>query len=275
MAGESARELARRQREKAERLTRSAALWERGAEGEEAVAAALAQLPSEAWTVFHDVRWPGRRYANVDHIVVGPPGVFVIDAKNWSGRVSIDGGVLRQNGRSRETAVSGAAEAGRAVAGLVPLLEQHLVHPLLCFVREDELSGWARDVRVCSTSNVVAVLTAHPAALPADEVAQLCLDLDLGLREARQAVIVEAPASRRRASASRSRHLGFSTLARLAVGVALAGVLVFRPETLTGLAENISGLFVENVVDTSKPDPEKKQPQRPSDRHRGDGENRS
>lgn len=38
MAGESARELARRQREKAERLTRSATLWERGAEGEEATA---------------------------------------------------------------------------------------------------------------------------------------------------------------------------------------------------------------------------------------------
>ena len=47
MAGESARDAAQRQRARAERLTRSAALWERGAEGEEAVADALAQLPTE------------------------------------------------------------------------------------------------------------------------------------------------------------------------------------------------------------------------------------
>ena len=122
MAGESARELARRQREKAERLTRSATLWERGAEGEEATAEALAQLPGGSWTVFHDVKWPGRRYANVDHIVVGPPGVFVIDSKNWSGDVSITDGVLRQNKWSRERTVAAAAEAGLAVSRLVPLL---------------------------------------------------------------------------------------------------------------------------------------------------------
>ncbi len=155
MAGESARAVAQRQRAKAERLARSATLWERGAEGEEATAGALGQLPSGTWTVFHDVKWPGRRYANVDHIVVGPPGVFVIDSKNWSGQVAVKDGVLRQDGRSREKDVAAAAEAGLAVARLVPLLEPHLVHPVLCFVRDDELSGWARDVMVCSTSNVV------------------------------------------------------------------------------------------------------------------------
>jgi hypothetical protein len=173
MAGESARDVAQRQRAKAERLARSAALWERGAEGEEAVAAALAQLPSETWTVFHDVKWPGRRYANVDHIVVGPPGVFVIDAKNWSGQVAVKGDVLRQNGFSRERDVAGAAEAGLAVAGLVPLLKPNLVHPVLCFVSDEELSGWVRDVMVCTTSNVARMLAARPAVLPGDEQAQL------------------------------------------------------------------------------------------------------
>ncbi len=133
MAGESAREVARRQRAKAERLARSATLWERGAEGEEATASALGQLPRGTWTVFHDVKWPERRYANVDHIVVGPPGVFVIDSKNWSGQVAVKDGVLRQNGRSREKDVAAAAEAGLAVARLVPLPEPHLVHPVLCF----------------------------------------------------------------------------------------------------------------------------------------------
>jgi len=37
-------------------------------------------------SVLHDRRIPGAR-ANVDHIVVAPWGVFVIDAKNYKGRV--------------------------------------------------------------------------------------------------------------------------------------------------------------------------------------------
>jgi hypothetical protein len=36
--------------------------------------------------VFHDLAVPGSR-ANVDHLVIGPTGVFVIDSKQWSGSV--------------------------------------------------------------------------------------------------------------------------------------------------------------------------------------------
>ena len=63
--------------------------------------------------------WPGRRFANIDHVVVGPGGVFVIDSKNWSGDVRVVEGTLRQNGRSREKAVASAADASLAVAELV------------------------------------------------------------------------------------------------------------------------------------------------------------
>ncbi|MFF7352804.1 nuclease-related domain-containing protein [Streptomyces filipinensis] len=30
-----------------------------------------------------DRRWPGTRAANVDMLLVGPGGVFVLDVKNW------------------------------------------------------------------------------------------------------------------------------------------------------------------------------------------------
>lgn len=93
MAGESAREFARRQREKAARLEGSAERWERGAQGEDVTAAALDDLAGRGWTTFHDVRWPGRPRANIDHIVVGPTGVFVIDTKNWSGDIRVVGEV--------------------------------------------------------------------------------------------------------------------------------------------------------------------------------------
>jgi hypothetical protein len=35
---------------------------------EQATADALTALPAERWTVMHDVRWPGRSVANIDHV---------------------------------------------------------------------------------------------------------------------------------------------------------------------------------------------------------------
>jgi hypothetical protein len=274
MAGESARDVAQLQRAKAERLARSAALWERGAEGEEAVAAALEQLPSESWTVFHDVKWPGRRYANVDHIVVGPSGVFVVDAKNWSGRVEVRDDVLRQNGRSRERDVAAAAEAGLAVAGLVPLVTPQLVHPVLCFVRDEELSGWARDVMVCSTSNLVSMLTSRPVVLAPSQVSQLCLDLDLGLRaagvptpDATAARPVKRKASASRPSKGRSPWAG---LPQAIIGLGIAAVLIMRPDLVTGLADEFVGVFFdETTSDTSRSEPKKQHLKQPADRKNG------
>jgi hypothetical protein len=117
-AGESARNVAKRQRMEAERLQRSAELWERGADGEAAVARALEALP-DGWIVLHDLPWPGRQRANLDHVVVGPTGVFVVDAKNWSGRIEVRDGVLSQNGRQRESAVSSVTAAAISVQGIV------------------------------------------------------------------------------------------------------------------------------------------------------------
>lgn len=74
----------------------SAKRWERGAEGETQVAKILTKLPDE-YHVIHDLSTPG---GNLDHVVVGPTGVFVLDAKNWRGLVTADGkGELTLNGK--------------------------------------------------------------------------------------------------------------------------------------------------------------------------------
>lgn len=184
MAGESAAEVARNRREKAERLLKQADAFDSGAEGERQTAVALAQLPAADWHVFHDVRWPGRVYANVDHVVVGPSGVFVVDSKNWSGNIVVKGDVLRQNGRSREKTVVGAAEAAIAVSELAPAVDPHLVHPVLCFVREEAVAGWARDVMVCSTGNLVSLLLSRPTVLDPSSRVALALELDAQLHAA-------------------------------------------------------------------------------------------
>ena len=51
--------------------------WRVGAVGEDKTTAALERL-GDSWVVLHDRRIPGSR-ANIDHIAIGPPGVFVIE----------------------------------------------------------------------------------------------------------------------------------------------------------------------------------------------------
>jgi hypothetical protein len=61
--------------------------WDTGAAGEEALAAHLAKTCPNV-IVLHDRRMPRSR-ANIDHLAVAPSGVFVIDAKRYTGKIEI------------------------------------------------------------------------------------------------------------------------------------------------------------------------------------------
>ena len=62
--------------------------WARGAAGELATAALLEHLPGRQWVVLHDLALPGSR-ANVDHLVIGPTGVWVVDTKAYRARLEV------------------------------------------------------------------------------------------------------------------------------------------------------------------------------------------
>jgi hypothetical protein len=66
-----------------------AVAWRRGAAGERRTARLLGQLERYGWAVLHDLAVPGSR-ANIDHLVIGPGGVFVIDSKQYRGRLQLD-----------------------------------------------------------------------------------------------------------------------------------------------------------------------------------------
>jgi hypothetical protein len=66
-----------------------AVAWRRGAAGERRTARVLAALERHGWAVLHDLAVPGSR-ANIDHLVIGSGGVFVIDSKQYRGRVQLD-----------------------------------------------------------------------------------------------------------------------------------------------------------------------------------------
>lgn len=279
MAGESARESARRQREKALRLQRSAELWEKGAEGEQRTAEALTSLPEQAWTVFHDLRWPGRRFANVDHVVVGLSGVYVVDSKNWTGTIAVRDGVLRSNGYSRERQVSDVAEAALAVARLTPLLRPDLVKPVLCFVRDEPIKAWARDVMLTSTSTLVQMLMSRTPVLSPEQVRHLCLDLDAGIRSAQHPSpellpprplprAVGAPARSRSRSASppRVEPVRVATrkrppIAGILILIAALGVLS-SPGAQAGIGELIVSIFTSDLAEGQTSDDLREAPER-------------
>jgi hypothetical protein len=68
------------------RPSEQARTWQRGAAGERHTARLLDRLTRDGYVVFHDLAVPGSD-ANVDHLVIGRSGVFVIDTKQWTGRV--------------------------------------------------------------------------------------------------------------------------------------------------------------------------------------------
>jgi hypothetical protein len=63
--------------------------WRRGAAGERRTAQLLGSLERHGWAVLHDLAVPGSQ-ANLDHLVIGPGGVFVIDSKQYRGRLQLD-----------------------------------------------------------------------------------------------------------------------------------------------------------------------------------------
>lgn len=122
--GAAARRKAEELASAAERLERKAANARKmsndfatGAEGEEQVARALAPLAAEGWFVLHDRVNPAG--GNIDHIVVGPGAVIVLDAKAWKGELSVRDDRLYNGGWSQAKALSALSAQRDAVAAHV------------------------------------------------------------------------------------------------------------------------------------------------------------
>lgn len=139
--------------------------WKVGAEGERRVAEVLEGAAGVE--VLHDRLVPGSR-ANIDHIAIGPSGVFVIDAKKYTGQVEARdvGGLFRTdvrlyvNKRDRTKLVDGVLRQVEVVRhALGADLADVEVQGVLCFVGCEW--GWIR-----RTKRVNGVTALWPASLP-------------------------------------------------------------------------------------------------------------
>lgn len=125
---ESAAKTAEHLRRKAEFARRRAESFASGAEGEVAVAEALAPLAAAGWYVLSDRVNPAG--GNIDHIVIGPGAVVVLDAKAWNSKLEVRNGRLYASGWNKARELEGLnqqAESVQRVVGSDVVVDQALV----------------------------------------------------------------------------------------------------------------------------------------------------
>jgi len=108
--------------------------FRKGAVGEAVIGYMLENFPDE-YCIIHDLTTP---FGNIDHVVVGPSGAYVIDTKNWRGVVAADGnGELLINGKPTNKpeariltrAIMSIKDKIKVLCGLDPFVQGVLAFP--------------------------------------------------------------------------------------------------------------------------------------------------
>jgi hypothetical protein len=147
--------------------------WRMGARGERFSGWLLDRLP-EGWHVFHDVP-VGERGANIDHLVIGPAGVFTVNTKNLRGKIWLAPRTLLVDGRKRDYLPRAVREAGRASRLLGEALRRPIaVTPVLSIIADEwTVKERPTDVIVATPRGVKRLLLDRGGTLSAREVDEI------------------------------------------------------------------------------------------------------
>lgn len=156
--------------------------YDKGAAGEQRLGPLLERLVEGIGWVLHD-RAVGRN-ANIDHIVVVPSGVWIVDSKNYRGKVraqrsGLFGPVhgMRVRGTDRTDVVNGAAWQVDSVRSAVD--EPGVPVNLLLAFPDDRAFGWfSRSFQVdgvwcCPPGELARRLLGSPPRLHPDQLNQI------------------------------------------------------------------------------------------------------
>ena len=149
-------------------LSEDAQPWFSGALGEREVGALLSRLP-QGWSAFHAVP-VGTGDADVDHLVVGPGGVFVINTKHHRGaRVTIYARSVLVEGVKKPYLRNSDLEASRVRGLLLRAGIDAPVEPVIVIVGAKELRMRQKPVRaaVLRSEGLVRWLSRRPNRLDA------------------------------------------------------------------------------------------------------------
>ena len=147
--------------------------WYLGAVGEVAVGKILSRLP-DCWTTFHALP-VGTKESDIDHIVVGPGGVFAINTKHHSGKpIWIADRTFMVSGHKQphlRNAEYDADRVARLLGGRMPVP----VRPMIVLVdpKSITIKKAPERVTVIEARRLVRWLMKRPVALAPDAVREL------------------------------------------------------------------------------------------------------
>ncbi len=156
VAGGSAAHHADQRRTVAARLESEASWLDAVAEDERATGQRLQEL-SQPYAILHDLKLPGTQ-GNIDHVVVGPGGAFVVATRRFADQIEFREGTLHSGGRSLQAELAGVAAIA---AQLTDVLGTPVV-PVVGFhgnVLSVTAPPQVDSVLVCATENLVRVIT--------------------------------------------------------------------------------------------------------------------
>jgi Nuclease-related domain len=154
--------------------------WFTGALGERVVAQTLSGLPG-GWYAFHSLPI-GSDDSDIDHVVVGPAGIFTINTKHHRGKkIWVGGGTFMVNGQRHSyirNAEHEAARLTRVVRGKLPVAPA--VRPIIAVVGSESITvkSAPRDVHIDGGRTVLRWLKKQRAILSPDAVEQIAALLD-------------------------------------------------------------------------------------------------
>ena len=145
--------------------------WRVGADGEEEVAWRLRKL-GKGWHVLHSVP-VGDRGSDIDHVVIGPGGVFTLNTKNHTGqRVSVTASTVFVNGQNTHYVRNSRFEAERAARLLSAACNETVaVHPVIVVMAAELTSkGQPTDVSVVGRKSIAQWMARRPAVMTPQRV---------------------------------------------------------------------------------------------------------
>ena len=148
-----------------------------GCSGERAVCAALSTLASDGVHHLDDRRWrAGDELTNLDHLVIARTGVFVVDAKNWSGRIEVRGSSVLQDGRRRDDRLLTLSWLMHRVEEVMATSSAAHVrpHPVVCFsTSKAALPPVAGTTMLTDVDRLARLVIDRPPVLTAMQVLEL------------------------------------------------------------------------------------------------------
>jgi len=214
--------------------------WYRGALGEMEVVGEFGRLGDD-WTVLHAVPLSSST-SEVDHLVIGPGGVFTVTTRNLSGqRVLVVGGTLRVNGGPTEHIRDARDEAERAAKALDKVLGDVVeVRPVIVIVDPASTSRRPSSVAVLESGELSAWLLGRPQVYSDGVVARIAAAAESQETWRDCPLVVEQQASpepsfaalRSEVDAARSRARGWIVVALIAALGALGAAASMLPSVL-------------------------------------------